>query len=428
MLIEFRVTNFRSFKECATLSMWAEKITSEDKTVDANNKFTHQGLNLLKSAVIYGANASGKSNLLKAFGIMRSIVLHSSAESRSTKPLPIQPYRLEVGHDEASTFEVVFLIEKVKYRYGFRASRKAIEEEWLYSSIPKGKERELFERFGDEITISKNFPEGKGLKERTRANSLFLSVVDQFNGKISGEISSWFDRAVYISSNHAIENHMLSHVEDDNVLEIVNQFIAIFDMGISKLKIEKIKQEPFDDVLGYSQEPLEVGDFLEHTNRLKSIHYSYDTAGKVVGSVEFDFSAESDGTQKIFALAIPVLESLMRGGVIWVDEIDSSLHPMLCQQLISFFSNSVANTKNAQIIFTTHNVNLLSKDRFRRDQIWFVEKSEKGESILYSLLEFKPRNDGSFAKDYLNGKFGAIPFIKSHVFLEEFTEYVEKKH
>ncbi len=420
MLIEFSVGNFRSFKDRVTLSMVAANLVSKDKALDAENTIpVDDNLTLLTSAAIYGANASGKSNLVKAVSFMRDFVLNSSRETQIEDPIKVEVFRLSTEtEDQPSFFEVVFLLKGTKYRYGFEVTTQRVVAEWLFW-VPKVKEARLFERQLDDIKLGTGFKEGKGIEERTRSNALFLSVVAQFNGDISKHILFWFTR---INVNLGIDvtrdmGEALWRLQAIYARENVLRFIEDLDIGINSLHPERVLQHsPSGREFSELQEAKEAVEqslgTLTEIRRIKTLHPKYDSDGNVVGSEWFDLTAhESAGTQRLFSVALPIMDTLKNGFILLVDELDARLHPLITCALIGLFNSKQRNPNGAQLVFTTHDTNLLSNQRFRRDQIWFTEKDRFGASHLYSLAEFKVRNDASYEKDYIQGRYGAIPFI-----------------
>jgi AAA15 family ATPase/GTPase len=393
MLIEFTVGNHLSFKDKKTLSLEASSIKEfEENTFKAGN------YTLLKSAVIYGANSSGKSNLLKSFETMQDIV-RGSVKMSSTDKIKVKPFVLNTETESGpSHFEILILIDDIRYRYGFEADENIIHTEWLFRREPKT-EQLLFIRDNGKIEITRDFPEGKGIEERTRENALFLSVVDQWNGEISKKVVGWIGGKILIFSglDHAIGRlptirrlDRLPWFSDD-----INTFLNELNLGFSKLKVDP-----------------------ENQNSVLTNHKKYDSLGNIKGDYWLDLiTQESSGTNKIFDLAAYINGSLFLGNITIIDELDAKLHPLLTMAIVRLFNSTEHNPNNAQLIFATHDTNLLSYGNFRRDQIYFTEKNKFEETDLYSLVEYKdengvkPRNDRSFEKDYINGRYGAIPFI-----------------
>jgi uncharacterized protein len=411
MLIAFSIENYRSFKERATLSMVAAELRSRPPQLDTNNLFTaRDDLQLLTSAVIYGANASGKSNLVAGLGFMRDLVLNSSRETRLHDPIPVQPYTLSsTTEDQPSRFEVVFVVQGVIYRYGFLVSRKQIDEEWLYYARDK-KEGYMFRRTLDSIEVNRrSFKEGLGLEERTRSNALFLSVAAQWNGPQAGQLSAWFEQ---LAIDYGIEGRktrqLIAQFEQSDMQREIISFIKELDLGIDNITLEQ--GDTSVERRGENGQTVLLP--LLGSSRIRTLHTKYDQAGEPVASEPFDlFVHESQGTRRLFTLAEPILSALRHGHVLVIDELDARMHPLLTAAIVRLFHNPAQNPKHGQLIFTTHDSNLLAGQLFRRDQIWFVEKSRRGESSLYSLADYKVRNDAAYEKNYLTGRYGAIPYL-----------------
>lgn len=416
MLIQFTTSNFRSFSEAKTLSMEATAITDFPENV-----FHHKRLKLLHCAVLYGANASGKSNFIRAISMMKKIISDSFQKS-STSTLAYDPFLLKTEYANApSFFEVVFSLEDVRYRYGFEADQRKITGEWLFET-EKIKERMLFVRVDDGIEVTSRFKEGIGLEKKTRDNALFLTVVDQFNGTKSRKVMNWFNNFNVIdgighSDYRGITFKMLN---DESTHSLLSEYYRQLDLGFEDIKI---KEELFDSnklVAGLPEDLLkQIMTDLEGETviSLMTTHPIFDENNQATGIVEFDVrKQESSGTNKIIDLSGPIFDTLNDGGVLVVDELDAKLHPLLTLSIIRLFQNDKINTQNAQLIFATHSTSTLGLGRLRRDQIYFTEKDKYGASDLYSLVEYnmqgkKVRKDNSFEKDYIHGRYGAIPFI-----------------
>jgi len=402
MLIGFSVGNYKSFKETVTLSMVASSITEEDKELDENNVFQiNDKLSLLKSAAIYGANASGKSNIVAAINFMKWFVLNSSKETQVSDAIDIEAFRLSTETEkEPSFFEIVFLLEDKTFRYGFDVNAREVVSEWLFQA-DDSQEKMLFERDFNNYILD-DFSEGQGISDKTRSNALFLSVVAQFNGKISGKILLWFSKTLQLISglqDTQYREETLEFFENDRHRHDIIEFIKKLDLGIADIQIKKYISQKTAMFGIY-----EVG--------VKTVHRKYDADGKQAAIELFDIEThESEGTNKLFALAGILLDTLRTGKILLIDELDARLHPLITRELICLFNSNETNPHNAQLIFTTHDTNLLSSKSFRKDQIWFTEKDNKGATDLYSLVEYKVGKDASFERDYIIGKYGAIPFI-----------------
>lgn len=439
MLIEFTVGNYRSFKEPQTLSMVAAPLKSKD-ALDVNNVIETAGQpDLLTSAAIYGANASGKSNLIEALYFMRYFVLSSPSMTRLTGGIRTTPFRLSIETKQQpflfgpSLFEAVFIVDGIRYRYGFETTRESVEREWLYS-VPTTREALLFERKVDSLRMGRLFAaEGKGVFERTRSNALFLSVVAQFNGPIASNLVNWFLSLAIDSTRPGLKSALLSDEDTTLLLQQperareINELIQRLDLGIRGIRLEKKRiamprssrdrlgefEESVVEESGNEPAPRQSDSYLRTVTRVRTMHTIFDQTGQPTGEDSFDLNEhESEGTRRLFALAGPLLAMLREGGVMVIDELDVNLHPLITRELVALFNSRDANPHGAQLIFTTQDTNLLDNELFRRDQIWFVEKNRYGASQLYSLAEFKGvRNDLSFERGYIEGRFGAIPYL-----------------
>jgi len=416
MIAEFTVQNHLSFRDPVTLSFLASGKISEYRD---DNVISQSRLPLLKTAVIYGANASGKSNLLASMSWMRRFVINSSKEGQAGEPIVIRPFKLDVDCLESpSRFEIVFFIDGIRYRYGFEVTSTQVVREWLLKA-EKVAEKELFVRMGDAIETGTGFGEGKGLEEKTRPNALFLSVVANLNGKIAGSIINWFRNVRFI---HGLQDRSYGNVSVNMIQDTAERvrmldMIRRADLGIENFEVKEEEQDRSDILKLFSEEGRRMLNDLPSRNvALSTVHTRYKD-GQPFDTVSMDLDdEESEGTRKFFKLIGPVLECLATGGVIVADELEAKLHPMLTRMIVRLFHSAATNPKNAQLLFATHDTNLLQHVRFRRDQIWFTEKTRQQATDLYSLAEIKlptgaVRKDASYAKDYFRGRYGAIPYL-----------------
>ena len=421
MLVSFWVENFKCFKDGTTFSMEATKL----KNLKEDNTFSVNTISLLKSAVIYGPNASGKSSILQAMKKMKNIVIFSLLLGKEKK-YQANPYLLNSSSSSKDTsFEIEFIIDEILYRYGFSiATNSVITKEYLFQKKLQSKAREvkLFTRDNSNFTLGAQFKEGKNLFDKTRENALFLSVVAQFNGKISNSIIEWFEQFNILNNikSKDFEHISFDMLEDELIKEKVIHFIKKADLGIYDIVKKRLS---FDD-LKKDNPNIEknLPDFIidsikeKGINAIETSHIKYNEQQEFESFENFNISLESDGTQKLLALSGPVLDSLINGKILVIDELDNSLHTELVKAIVELFNSKESNPNNAQLIFTTHDTNLLNQNLFRRDQIWFSQKNIFGECELYSLVEYgkgKTRNDLDLEKNYLEGKFGAIPHINT---------------
>lgn len=424
MLIEFTVGNFRSFKDPVTLSMVAAKIKARDEKVNENNTIMiDDKLTLLTSAAIYGANASGKSNLIKALVFMRGFVLNSSKETRASEKINVVPFRLNIESEKLpSFFQIVFLVDHVIYRYGFEVDYERVVTEWLFYS-PRRQEVKLFVRDENGIQVSREFKGGNIAKKLTRPNALFLSVAAQFNSELAIKLLAWFESTGLISGLDDTDYGTYTankFSEDERYRVEILRLIRNSDIDINDVIPEKGKLSesfPADMPQEMKELFLKLAKGKDEVLSFKTSHTKRDMEGLSVSETLFNFGDESEGTQKLFLISGPIVDVLLNGKVLIIDEIEARLHTHLTRKLIQLFNSKTTNPKHAQLIFATHDTNLLSKRLFRRDQIWFVEKDQSSASHLYSLAEIKVedskkiRNDASFEDDYLQGRYGAIPIL-----------------
>jgi uncharacterized protein len=408
MLLEFEVANYRSFNQVVRLSMQAAKPIKE---FSDSNTFEVGDDTLLKTAAIYGANASGKSNLLNAMGFMGWFVLNSSKEMQIEDEIPTKPFKLDASTiGQPSHFQVCFLQNGLRYRYGFDVDTAAVRKEWLFVA-KKHKESVLFLREEDGIEVGEDFMEGKGLEDKTRNNALFLSVVAQFNGETSVEILKWFKsfRKIHGLRDQNYEKFSVGLLQMERIRKVLLKLVHEADIGIDDIKVDEMDSPESEDELLLTNPAIDKSKL--NTYRVTTLHTKWKN-GKKDGFTEFDFiNDESSGTKKFFRIAGPVIESLALGYVLVIDELDAKLHPLLTKAIINLFNSRDSNPKNAQLIFAVHDTNLLMNANLRRDQIWFTEKNKQGATDLYSLAEIKVRNDANFEKNYIQGRYGAIPFI-----------------
>ena len=426
MLFNFTIGNFRSFADRKTLSMEPASISDFSQNVVQKSQYK-----FLSSAVIYGANASGKSNLLRGMGVMRRIVVESF-DKRSVSEIPYDPFLLSTDNSNEPTFyEVIFFTENVKYRYGFEADKNTIKSEWLFETKSKT-EKPLFLRVPDGIEVMPRFIEGKDLEEKTRDNALFLNVVDQFNGRIASIIMKWFKKFNIISglTHDNCRAVTFAMLDSPKLNDILTDYFSQIDLGFDKIKIEKkeFNSEELSADLPEEMFKQLITDLEGETMiNLRTIHKVFDKNQVYVKEVEFDTRRqESSGTNKIIDLSGPIFDTLKDGGILVIDELDAKLHPLLTLSIVRLFQNQDINKGGAQLVFATHDTNILSICNLRRDQIYFVEKDKFGASELYSLVEYnkegKIRKDRSFEKDYINGRYGAIPYFGN------FNTLLEKWH
>lgn len=422
MLIEFSVENFRSFQTMQTLHMQAAPIKSKKPRLDDWNVCSlTDKLSVVKSKVVYGANASGKSNLIKALTTFLKIFRHSLQDENTLQNLS-SPYLLDTESFQKPTFfQILFRLDGLHYRYGFEATSTAVVSEWLYASDGKKTESYYFKRDENGIEVNtRTFKEGARLvigKDEMpplyRPNALFLPLVAAFNGPIATKINRYFlgDYAVHPGVEDPIAKALaMEAFRDEKMRKKMAEVVRRADFGIEDLASMDIPEEGLH---GAAKEHFQKMDaegkkpFLAVTTR-KIV----DKTSEQTIEVPFMLHEESYGTQKLFWLSPFLINALETGGVLIVDEFGSSLHVRLIRAIVALFHDPITNPHNAQLIIATHDTHLLDQALFRRDQIAFVEKNQSGQSILTDLVEYKGvRNDASLESDYLQGRYGAVPLV-----------------
>ncbi len=434
MLIEFNIENYLSFKDYTRLSMVSAKSFKEH----ANTHIIRfeKNLNLLKSAIIYGNNASGKSNLINGLAFMKSTVLNSFRDAlveNNEKKFPLKKFALNTKNETGtSTFELSFVQAGTKYRYGFEIDYDKVVAEWLFHT--SSKEVYLFKRSYQQIEINKSsFKEALGKQEDVRENVLFLSLLATLGKNISSQIIDWFKNTNIISGIHdrAYKRYTIDKLKNDtdffNWVARFLQYLEISSISTSEDEINDIDfetlktREKDEEIINLFASLQKFQSKQARRDQLITHHRIYDENNLLVDTIPFNFDKqESEGTKKLIYLLGPWYDTLKNGKVLIIDELDSRLHAQLTQKLINFFHNE--NNTNAQLICVVHDISLLTKDIFRRDQIWFTEKNQFGASDLFSLADFKSdtvRNKSSFHKNYLQGKYGAVPYFANELQLNE---------
>jgi AAA15 family ATPase/GTPase len=416
MLLEFRFSNYRSFRDEQSLNLIP---ISKDDSLSQTNIYKTDSIavpSVLKGCVIYGPNAGGKSNLFRAMAIMQSIVKDSATTVQAGQLLNVQSFSLNGEHKKAPcSFEISVLINGIRYQYGFSLIPERIQEEWLlvYKSAKPQEwfSRRLNKESGqDEYAFSSYFQGGKETwKRATRNNALFLSTAVQLNNEQLRPLWDWIVSSWIIIPAQAALNIDLTvdSIEKGNkasILELLNSA----DLGIEDVTVEKQKGKQamfsFDAVTGKTS----VSDSVETELRIPRLKHRSEG-----GEAFFDFQDESQGTQRFFAFAGIIIRILEHGMTLVVDELESSMHPLLVRHILGLFFSSHTNPRGAQLVFSTHNTSLLDRELFRRDQIWFAEKDIDLSSTLVPLSEFSARKTEAFEKGYLEGRYGALPIFRS---------------
>ncbi len=447
MLIEFRVANFRSIHEEQKLSL----VASSSAELEGSNIASRADDvdRVLRSAVIYGPNASGKSNLLRAVQTLQQLVI-GSAVGQEGQPLGVQPFLLQATSSrEPTEFDIVFVADDdTRYEYFCAVTAERVHAEWMVA-YPHGRPQRWFERkfdatngkyewwFGPSFRGDK--AEKKVWQDFTRANALFFSTAVQLNNEQLRPAFKWVAEGLIVQAAGIDLNPFMSVelLKQDGGRRVMD-FMRAADIGIDRMEIRE-EEVSFPVAVGPGQSamfvhqlpaiplqdwvPLPIpipqtpfpapqllppGIPISKPKRVRVMTWHKRTdAGD---GVAFDLAEESNGTQTLFQFVGGWVRALDTGATLFIDELDKSLHPFITHFLVSLFHGK-SNVKNAQLVFTTHDTSLLDKEIFRRDQVWFTEKDKEQATRLYSLLEYRPRKDEALERGYLKGRYGAVPFI-----------------
>lgn len=424
MLIEFKVANFRSIREQQTFSLVAGNADKELKSCTIDRELPGlSGVNFLKGAALYGANASGKSNLIEAVRFVSRFVEQSATKLQPGDPTGAEPFKLDrESGSKPSEFEITFVAEDVRFVFGFSVTAKRVVEEYLVA-YPKGAPQRWYHRtFNSELNVyewakpSTAFKNDKSLQDKTRENSLLLSVGPQFNHAQLTHAFNWFKNNLWVVKFSAFEWMMPSFTADlvvkpthhDRILNLLRSAdVGVVDALIQEkeITVEELKQNVPPVLLALMEK-----DGAMKPGKRVEISLTHQAEG--IDPVALDYEdEESAGTRRFFSLIGPWTDILDNGFTVFIDEIDTSLHPILVKELLKLLFCHTSNSKGAQVVFTTHNPVLLDSALMRRDQVWFAEKSPVGATHFYPLTDYQPRKDEALAKGYLAGRYGAIPFI-----------------
>lgn len=423
MIIEFHVKNYRSFREEQTLSLVA---SNYDKSLPQNLISCDlpgvSDLQVVKAIALYGPNAGGKTNLIVALLVLRRLVIDSAAGQKPDARLPADTFRLDrESSAEPVVFELTFIAEGVRYELAVAFTGQRIIQERLVA-YPKGRAQIWYDRTWDdennrydwEPEKSNEFERDPGIVAKTRENSLFLSTAAQWNDARIAPVYAWFRKKLKFLSlgannllSHAITASLLTH--SDEVRDFIKKALRSADLGLTD--VEAVEQEAdsrleklFDSMRNLIDEAgIPAASIPESTWQV-----AFEHQGKGGERFPMNWSNESEGTKRFFSVLGPWLEIVEYDTVLCVDELDTSLHPMLTAELLRLLFNGKTHS---QLLFTTHNPLLLDKALLRRDQIWFADKNQTGESFLYPLTDYKVRADESLVRGYLSGRYGAVPFI-----------------
>jgi hypothetical protein len=413
MLLDFRIRNFRSIRDEQALSLVA---SSGDKSLVATH-LAATGLGAsafaVRSAVIYGPNASGKSSLLRGLDYLRAVVAESAAVIQPGQSYNVQPFKLDEATAHAPTeFELTFLLGGIRHQYAFAMTATHIVSEslvvyrtakpalWFSRQLSADGERDVYE-FSAQLTGAK-----KLWQDSTRANALFLSTAAQLNSEMLSPVFRWIvERLVFLPAGAAAHpDHTTALLATEDGRSAIRDFLASADISIADVQASPRR--------GFQNSVVFHAGAVAHSSSVEG-EFLVPVFKHVTpqGSATFELQDESEGTQRLYGLVAPVLEVLREGRILIVDELDSSLHPLLVRRLIAMFHNPQLNAGSAQLIFSTHDTSLLDPLLFRRDQVWFTEKDKSQATHLYPLTEFSPRKNEAWERGYLVGRYGALPFF-----------------
>ena len=427
MLVEFRFKNYRSFRDEAVLSMEAVGLGAMK-----NSLIQYNNMKLLPGVAIYGKNGGGKSNVIRAFWLGVQFVKNAQRMQHEKANVPVVPFALnDYSVNNPTEFEFDYVIDKVKYWYSFAATKEKIVSESLYHA-PKGQKAQVFVREGQKFSFTEDKAKRKLISETVAENQLFFSVACTMNDTVCVNAMRWFREDIFFSRDYTdIPSQLLEYYEDSNMLKAISDYAKTADFGIEEMQFEVENKEikngldvPEDIPEGMKAALISFIQALSETSnnsegklkmcqvKAKSQHSGIDANGDSK-LYPLELEDESDGTRKLMSIA-PAIESVLKkGGVLLVDELERELHPMLVNYIVAKFQSKKSNPNGAQIIFTTHNTELMNLEFLRKDQIYFADKNRKdGSSELYSVTDFTTKTADNIRKGYLVGKYGATPNIE----------------
>lgn len=427
MLIEFRFKNYRSFRDEAVLSMEAVGLGSFKKSLIEQNN-----MKLLPGAAIYGKNGGGKSNVIRAFWLGVQFIRNAQRIQHEKAAVPVVPFLLnDYSLNEPTEFSFEYIEDGVKYWYSFAATREKIIKESLYHA-PKGQKALVFSRKLQKFSFTEEKARRKLISETVAENQLFFSIACTMNDAACARAMKWFREAIFFSRDYTdIPKQLLEYSGDSNMLNAISDYAKTADFGIEEMQFE-IENKEIEGTIDFPEnipEDMKTAltsfiQILSETSnnsegKLKMCQIKAQSKHKGVlengdtGLFNLELEDESDGTRKLMSLA-PAIESVLeKGGVLLVDEIERELHPMIVNFIIAKFQSKNSNPNGAQIIFTTHNTELMNMEFMRKDQIYFADKNrEDGSSELYSVTDFTTKTADNIRKGYLAGKYGATPELE----------------
>lgn len=427
VLIEFKFKNYRSFRDDAILSMEATGLSSFK-----NSLIFYNSLKLLPAVAIYGKNGGGKSNVIRAFWLAVQFIKNAQRTQHENAVVPVVPFMLnDTSRYEPSEFEFVYTIGNIKYWYMFVATQEKIIKESLYHA-PKGQKALVFLREGQKFSFTEDKARRNLISETVAENQLFFSIACTMNDTACTNAMKWFREYLFFSRDYAdIPKQLLDYSDDSNMLKAISEYAKAADFGIEDMQFE-IDSKDIDEEMELPKDIPEgiKAALTQFMHTLSETSNNSETKLKLgqIKATSFhqgksregdhqlyplELSDESDGTRKLMSIA-PAIESVLnKGGILLIDEIERELHPMVVDFIIAKFQSKSTNKNGAQIIFTTHNTELMNLEILRKDQFYFTDKNrEDGSSELYSISEFATKTTENIRKGYLLGKYGATPDIE----------------
>jgi len=433
MLVNFKVENFRSIKEVMELSFESTNLSSLLGNITNVSVANNKSRNLLKTISIYGPNASGKSNLIKAMSLMKLMVVNSNNINKGDS-LVFDPFKLDLSFAEKPTsFEISLILNGVLYEYGFKYNSSIILKEYLYY-YPNGRKSLIFERDNNnscveelgcyKFTIDKTKQEF--ISSMTSRNKLYLSVATNLEYDKTQNVFDWINDklVIHTTSDDSWGRYTTDQLNNSTSKDRILTFLKAADFNINNIETTQSKIQISDNSLEEMKEILKdeaINKLLDmkELTEIRTFKTGIDKEGNYI-DVEFDINSESDGTLKFYELAGPVIDMLTRGCCLIYDELDTKLHPNLMLFLVKLFNK---NKSNAQMVFSTHNVITLDQKYLRRDQVYLVDLLRDGSSELYSLIDFKEEKKSSnISKRYLTGRYQAVPYIDEDMVIESIME------
>ncbi len=417
MLLRFSAANFRSINAEQELSLIATTLKGLSEPLVYKREIDEA---VLPVAAIYGSNASVKTNVVRAMHFLRGAISDSQRKWEPQGGIPRQPFMFGNAESKPSRFEADFLLRGVRYQYGFELDSKEVSEEWIYT-YPTGKKQIWLERSGSTFSFGRSLTgENRAIQNLTRKNSLFLSAAAQNNHEMLLPIYDWFSTQVHFvrGARDRMDVGTARLCSDPAQKNAIERLLATADLGVTGVKIEEVDIDEEIRKVATGLRAVLPDVKLDIPSRTQRIFLNHQIASGE--SALLPLHEESNGTIAYFALLGPVVQALEKGGVLFVDELDTSLHPLLAIELVKMFNNPASNRKSAQLVFNTHDTNLLDQRILRRDQVWFTEKDEEGATHLYPLSDFTTRPQENIESGYLQGRYGAIPFLGANEYIREY--------